>query len=1044
MFKMTRIILIVTTGILLSLQTAYSQLQINFADASGDAGTQVMVDVTTDNFPDLVLFQYSVNWDSTVMRINTITNITPMLPNYLLGSNFGLPATSIDVVEGQLTTTWDHPSFMPTTLPPGTRLYTIVFDLVGNPGDQSSIVVSDDPKDREAVIGDFSTDVGVVSNMGTVTINGGGGGGNTDLVLRVSEEIAAPGSNACVEVSVENFENIESAQFSMAWNTAVLNYTNVQGFNLPGLDANAFNAANASMGSLIFFWSEPDGNMVTRNDGDVIFEVCFDVVGSIGQMSNVDIVGSPVAIEVFGNGVTYDLSTNNLTLDNGRVTVDNPPADPLSFTVGSVTNAMEGSEQCLPISIANFNDIVSFGYSVTYDPAELEFVRVDNLNLPGLSAGNFNLVNPGQLNVSWSASSGGNETHSDRSIFEVCFNVLAPCSEETNPVRIGKSGITPEVATIIGVNPVAVMGVEYNDGSISCGGDPPDCQLTPIAADCGDNQGDIFVTTNADSDCECAWTGPVNMTSTVGAGCNLIGAPAGTYTLTITCDGVEFCTQTATIDPAPMIEIQGNVTDAGCTTLGSITAVPSGGTAPYTFMWSNGMNTPSINNLQAGDYTVTVTGAAMCSNTRTFTVNGEIMPVSISMFDQSDVLCNGDNTGTASIVVINGCTPYTFAWTGSSSTSAMANDLAAGVASVTVTDNNGVTASMSFTIAQPDPINITAPTINASCPGLMEGNIMLSVVGGVAPFSEQWSDGGNGNNLNPGNYDVTITDANNCTASATFTVPEADPSECSGACPSSIVAASSFNGFGVSCNGASDGSIDVTVSGNADYPITYTLSGPATGNQTLNAAGNFGFDDLPAGQYILTSVNNTGDTCPPDTIVLTEPARFNIASVNIGDATEGNCDGFIDYTLSGGVGTIACFINGDLETDCDFSDLCEGMYVISFEDSNGCSTERMVRVNGPNGPAPSNCYEVTSVVTPNQDGVNDFFDVSCVNDFPTRLQVFDRWGRLVFQQDAYDGFWDGTDSNGAALGESAYMYVLIVDFGSGRQEVFKGTVTILR
>jgi gliding motility-associated-like protein len=91
-----------------------------------------------------------------------------------------------------------------------------------------------------------------------------------------------------------------------------------------------------------------------------------------------------------------------------------------------------------------------------------------------------------------------------------------------------------------------------------------------------------------------------------------------------------------------------------------------------------------------------------------------------------------------------------------------------------------------------------------------------------------------------------------------------------------------------------------------------------------------------------------------------------------------------------------------------------------------------------------NCYKALPVITPNGDNRNDLFVINCARQNQGDLTVFDRFGRIVYTQNNYDNTWSGLDRNNNVLPEGAYMWVLDVNFGQGRREIYKGTVTILR
>ena len=98
---------------------------------------------------------------------------------------------------------------------------------------------------------------------------------------------AMPGENICVDLTVENFTNIATAQFTMTWDPNVLQYTNVGGFNpsVPDLSGSLFNPD--APGVLTFSWADFSFNGVTLSDGETFFQVCFDVIGNLGESSPV-------------------------------------------------------------------------------------------------------------------------------------------------------------------------------------------------------------------------------------------------------------------------------------------------------------------------------------------------------------------------------------------------------------------------------------------------------------------------------------------------------------------------------------------------------------------------------------------------------------------------------------------------------------------------------------------------------------------------------------------------------------------------------------
>ncbi|NCX89947.1 MAG: hypothetical protein EBX02_12800 [Betaproteobacteria bacterium] len=165
------------------------------------------------------------------------------------------------------------------------------------------------------------------------------------------------------------------------------------------------------------------------------------------------------------------------------------------------------------------------------------------------------------------------------------------------------------------------------------------------------------------------------------------GLTAGTHTYTIT-DGNN-CTASASItltEPAALV-VSTSQTNVACNggNNGSATASVSGGTAPYTYSWSNSANTSAISSLSAGTYSLTVTDVNGCSNNLASVTITE--PTALALTTSSTpASCNPD--GSASVSVTGGIGTYTYLWSNGATTASLAN-LAAGSYAVTVTDGNG-------------------------------------------------------------------------------------------------------------------------------------------------------------------------------------------------------------------------------------------------------------------------------------------------------------------------------------------------------------------
>ena len=203
---------------------------------------------------------------------------------------------------------------------------------------------------------------------------------------------------------------------------------------------------------------------------------------------------------------------------------------------------------------------------------------------------------------------------------------------------------------------------------------------------------------------------------------------------------------------------------------GAIDIAVSGGTGAYTYAWSNGPTSEDVNNLTAGNYTVTVTDANSCTLDSTITITEPAAWIVTA--DITNIACYGDNSGQATVNVSGGIVPYTYLWS-DGQTGQTADSLSTGDYSVTITDAIGCTWIENITISEPLAITTDFQVTDASCPGVHDGIILLTISGETSPYTVLWSDGSiteNLKNIVDGTYRVVITDANSCTKTDSVTV----------------------------------------------------------------------------------------------------------------------------------------------------------------------------------------------------------------------------------------------------------------------------------
>ncbi|NPA33534.1 MAG: S8 family serine peptidase [Chlorobi bacterium] len=496
-------------------------------------------------------------------------------------------------------------------------------------------------------------------------------------------------------------------------------------------------------------------------------------------------------------------------------------------------------------------------------------------------------------------------------------------SDDPNANSLTRTGLCP--GTYI-VTITDQTGCSISDTIVILSGGPGSITITLDSlknVSCnGGSDGAIYITASGGSaPYTYSWTGPSGFTASTE---DITGLTAGTYIVSVTDANGCVSSDTFVVNEPSAISITGTVTDANCgNSNGAIDITVTGGTAPYTYSWSNGATTEDLSSIPPGTYSVTVTDANGCTTTASFTVNN-ISNLSVTGV-VTDATCHGDSTGAIDITVSGGTPPYSYSWTNGATTQDLVN-IPAGAYSVTVTDANGCVATASFIVNAPPPIviagNITQPTCGNS-----DGIIDITVSGGTAPYSYSWSNGATTQdliNVPSGTYIVTITDANGCTKQDTFLLTDQGAPTITG-----VV-------YDVTCGGASDGAIDVTITGGTT-PYTISWSNGATTEDLVGISG---------GTYIIT-VTDANGCVATQSFTVNEPPAIIITGMVTDASCAGAPDGAIDITVTGGFPPYTYSWNGGIFTTEDLSGVGAGSYTVTVTDTAGCSQQATFTVGEP-------------------------------------------------------------------------------------------------
>ena len=939
------------------------------ADATANQGDNVCLPVTVNDFNNILGIQFSVNYDPAALTFTGSQNFNPALVGFTSAS-VGNPTP------GNLTFTWNDPFAAGVTLPNGTTIFELCFDVLTN--ESTTVVFSGTPTPIEVIDGN---EMEVMFNSVSGTISPPTSG-PLPITITLTDVTANQGDNVCLPIRVTNFTNITSMQFNINYNAAILSYTGAQNFNimLPGWGPASI--TNPSAGVLTVNWSNATG--ITLADNSSLGRICFDVIGN--TTSDVTIPAPRTIQNGDGDAVTS-------TVNSGTVTV-NPLVDGFALILANAT-AMTGDNVCLPVTVNDFNNILGMQFSINYDPAALVFTGTQNFNpaLVGFTTASGGNPNPGDLTFTWNDPfAAGVTLPNGATIFEVCFDVIG-----TATTTVTFSGMPTPIEVIDGDEmEVPFTGVP---GTITIGAGESGtfaASLSTVEACTGDNfcmnftasaftniKGMQFSITYNSADLSFAQVNNINaglpgltMASfSPAAGVinfqwesstgNAVSLNPNAVLFSICFNKLSNNNSTVTIGGSPTpIEItdandalvpfsgatgqitcnavlplefgQVDVVNLTCADepIGSITIVSMvNGSGNYTYQWSiPGQTGPSVTGLGASTITVTVT-----DTTTGMTVSGTyniISPPAIigSVVEIINIQCAGDSSGAITISAGGGVPPLSYNWSGSLPDNVTTqSNLPAGSYSVTIVDQNGCDQVLGNILVNElaQPIVLTG-TVALIPGGGTPGGINLTVAGGNPGFTYSWT-GPNGytfagqdpNNITtPGEYCVTVTDASGCTASTCFDIYE--------------VLRLTFFTINDACPGGSNGNVNITIAGGSCPGMeTYRWINLAT-----NADVAFTQDlmNVPAGTYRVMITDCAGTSISADfTIEENDPI---VLVPTVTDVTGIN-DGAISLAVSGGSGSGYTFVwtgpNMYTSSMQNLTNLAFGTYCVTVTDGAGCT-----------------------------------------------------------------------------------------------------------
>ena len=563
---------------------------------------------------------------------------------------------------------------------------------------------------------------------------------------------------------------------------------------------------------------------------------------------------------------------------------------------------------------------------------------------------------------------------------------------------------------------------------------------------------------------------------------DVTGLVANAYSVTVS--DINSCTATnsVTISSPSSVSVTASVTSnyngaqisCPASSDGIATAVASGGTPLYNYLWSDGQTTASASGLPAGNHSVTVTDNDGCTVTASVVINQPAPLVSV-LDSIHDVNCNNGSDGAVFFTSSGGTGALSFNWSNGATTEDITG-LVANVYSVTVSDANSCSVTASVTVTEPSsPLSVVidstyVPLCNASS----DGAVFVTSSGGTSTYSYLWSNGAvteDISGLTANNYSVTATDLNGCTATADTLL--SDPPAISVAIDSSVnTACSGTSGMLFQTASGGTGTLsflwsnaetteDITGLAASSYTVTVTDSNGCTATNsgiisnnsagtisftTSNVSCNAGTDgcieatisgssngmmgfmwsngstvDSICGLAATTYTVTVTDTILPGMQVciiindttISEPTALSVTVDSTDDVTCFSATGAAYISVSGGTGAYS-YLWPDASTDEDATGLTANTYTVTVSDVNSCSATESVTITQ------SGSVSVTASVSSNYNGE----DVSCFGSSDGEVTATGNGGTLP-----YSFLWNDGQTSAIASALSAGPYqVTVTDF----------------
>ena len=919
----THLVLVLGLFSAVSLKAQQVTFTISPNMVTPNVGDTVRLNVVVTNFTNVISFQYAMDWDANLFQFISFDNKDNMPDKQNLDFNNYTPSAAI--------VAWSSVGGANRSVPNG----TVIFRL--------NLKVKAASSNYWAKFTNEGVSLEVIQNGASVIPSFGNLGNPPDgssipVTVKSSSHTILVNQSICVGVTADKFTDMVAAKWQMKWDSTVLRFESLTKLNstLPlGLNTNFVTSQAVANGRLNFNWTSATPKTVPT--GDTLYKVCFAGIGAQGSSTTISTLQTNSELTRSNSGSS---TVVGLTPQNGTVNISTlPPTSSGLIFSGTTVTGKVGDSVCVKVYTKNFKDLAITGFSMHWDSTKLSFGKAQTYNTAIGPLDILNLLDPNAtvtyfsnvfvykttlsgslvyLNDMSGLNSGNGVTLVGDSVllFDVCFKIN---SGTGTTVPFTFNGIPFKISILDkDVNKVPVTFISGNIviesnaiPAIAVSG-----SVTNANCNGGADGGVALTVSGGTGSFTYNWTGPNSFTATTK---DIASLKAGKYFVTISSGAAVPKVDSFTVTQPIAISASKTITNVNCfgAATGTVVLTPTGGTAPYTYIWSSGEMTKDIASKAAGRYIVTILDAKNCSIKDTSDIT---QPTAISATRTITNVSCGQATGSVTLAVTGGTAPYTYSWSSGETTKDIANKTA-GRYIVTILDAKSCSIKDTAFISEPVAMSATKTVTNNNCFGQTNGSVTLTVTGGTAPYTYSWSSGETSKNISnkaAGKYIVSILDAQNCTLKDTTDITT----------PAAITATKTVTN--VNCFGQNTGSVTLTPAGGT-APFSYSWSSGETTKDITNKA---------AGRYIVT-ILDAKNCSIKDTSDITQPvAAIALSQVVTNVACNGASTGAINLTVVGGTPAFSYSwtgANGFTASIEDITNLRAGGYSVTVTDSKGCA-----------------------------------------------------------------------------------------------------------